>query len=492
MGASIKKVPISARVIDDYVPTGSDQPQPRPAMNMVARESLYLWYWKMPELRAIISGMVSDVFGEGYGLDGDKPRQVKTTRFLKQNKFNSYGKSVLRDSLISGDGYLGKAALTESQILEAMDSIYTDVFHKTATPVCKETVMNKVLAAKPDIYSPKVLFPLMSRSIYIKYDAHGKILGYVQRPMNSSTAFAVNNNPNMDVPGSYAYGTMNSPNGVEFLPEEVIHFPYEPVGDQIYGNSPLQTAIFDVLSLWYAKTYGGLFFQNDATPSYIFNLPDDSPDSQNYKKFCEAIKEHKSNPHRNMVITGNVGINKVASLSKDLEFSNFIDKFTQRVMLAYGCTARFQHLFSNGQTNPISMESYYKQINSIQTEYEDTLNTELFEDFGVEFYFNRVYKRDETREADQVVKLANLVWTINEAREFLGFKPLPNPDFDELPSKQQDAMMAQRMEEKKIQAKRTKDEMVSSGDKRTEQNAMEMTSRQNMKGDEPVNGEDDE
>jgi hypothetical protein len=271
---------------------------------------------------------------------------------------------------------------------------------------------------------------------------------------------------------------------VEFLPEEIIHFPYEPVGDQIYGNSPLQTAIFDVLSLWYAKTYGGLFFQNDATPSFIFNLPDDSPDSQNYKKFVEAIKEHKSNPHKNMVMTGNVGINKVSGMGKDLEFSNFIDKFTQRVMLAYGCTARFQHLFPHSGTgaNPISMESYYKQINSIQSEYEDTLNNELFDDFGVEFYFNRVYKRDETREADIAVKLTNLTWTVNEAREFLGFKPLPNKDFDELPSKQQDMMMEQRK----------KDEMVSSGDKRTEQNAEMMTSRSQMKGDKPVNGEDDE
>jgi hypothetical protein len=188
------------------------------------------------------------------------------------------------------------------------------------------------------------------------------------------------------------------------------------------------------------------------------------------------------------VITGNVGINKVASLSKDLEFSNFIDKFTQRVMLAYGCTARFQHMFSsNGATNPITMESYYKQINSIQTEYEDTLNNELFDEFGVEFYFNRVYKRDETREADIAVKLTNLIWTVNESREFLGFKPLPNPDFDELPSKQQDAMMEQR---NKLDQMRTKDEMVSSGDKRTEQNANEMTARGRMKGDKPVNGEE--
>lgn len=315
MASSTKKVPVSARIIDSYVPMGSDEPQPRPAMNMVMRDSLYDWYWKMPELRAIISGMVADVFGEGYGLDGDKARQAKTNRFLRQNCFNRYGKSVLRDALISGDGYLGKASLTESQVLEAMDAIYTDVFHKSADAPTKHSLLQKIMNVKPDIYSPKVLFPLMSRSIYINYDIHGKITGYTQRPRNSSTAFTVSptGQGNIDVPSSYAYGTMGSSYGIQFLPEEVIHFPYEPVGDQIYGNSPMQTAVYDIASLWYAKTYGGLFFQNDATPSYIFNLPDDSPDSQNYKKFVDAIKEHRQNPHRNMVITGNVGINKVAS-----------------------------------------------------------------------------------------------------------------------------------------------------------------------------------
>jgi hypothetical protein len=227
-----------------------------------------------------------------------------------------------------------------------------------------------------------------------------------------------------------------------------------------------------------------LFFQNDATPSFIFNLPDDSPDSQNYEKFVEVLKEHRQNPHRNMVITGNVGVNKVASLSKDLEFSNFIDKFTQRLMLAYGATARFGHLFGINNTTPATLESYYKQINSVQTEYEDTLNNELFDNFNVEFYFNRVYKRDETREADIAVKLTNLVWTVNESREYLGFKPIKNPLFDELTAVQQDAFVGQKKKQKK--------EEVASADARTEQNAVEVTSRYQMKGDEPVNGDDNE
>jgi len=476
--AKTKTVPISARVIDDYVSTPTES-QPRPAVNNVIRDSLYDWYWKMPEVRANVSGIIADVFGEGYGLDGDRMRQQKANRFLRQNRFNSYSKSMLRDTLISGDGYLGKASLTESQVFEAMDAIYTDVFNKAADPICKTNIMNRVMSMKPDIYSPKVLFPLMSRGMYINYDVHGRILGYIQKPKGGLSAFATTNDPDDDKPETYTYGSLGADGSVKFLPQEVIHYAYEPIGDQIYGTSPLQTAIYDVISLWYAKTYGGLFFQNDATPSFIFNLPDDSPDSENYKKFCEEIKKHRQNPHRHMVTTGNLGINKVAAMGKDLEFSNFIDKFTQRLMLAYGTTARFNHLFGGKADTPATLEGYFKGINNIQTELEDLYNNELFDHFNVEFYFKRVYKRDETREADIAVKLTNLVWTINESREYLGFKPIANPMFDELPARQQDEFEAQRgrMEE------------VASADARTRQNATNMTSRNQMKGDKPVNGD---
>jgi hypothetical protein len=89
---------------------------------------------------------------------------------------------------------------------------------------------------------------------------------------------------------------------------------------------------------------------------------------------------------------------------------------------------------SNAKPNVDSTEGYYKNINRIQLELEETLNNELFWRFGnVELHFPRIYKRDETREADIVNRLVGKpVWTVNEGREYLGKLPLEEDGVDEL------------------------------------------------------------
>jgi len=434
-----KKVSVSARVIDDFEPSTDEFGQSAPTVNDIhSRDTLYTWYWRSPEIRAIISAIIADTFGEGYGFDGSEARVKKVKNFARSNKFNAYSKAMLRDALLSGDGYLGKAALTESDIAAAMTVIYEDYMHKdynSVQPDTRKNIMNNLLKIKPDLYSPRVLFPLMSRSIEIQYTQNGKITGYIQRAKSQAQ-------------------------GIVLDPDEVIHYAYEPVGDQIYGVSPLQTAIYDTLSLYYAKSYGGMFFQNDATPNFIFSMEEESPDSQNYKNFLEQLRKFKKNPHNNVLTTGKVGVTKVASLNKDMEFSTFIDKFTQHLTMAYGASARFTHLFGKAES-PSSLEAYYKHINSIQSDLEDLFNDELFSYFDVEFYFNRFYKRDESKEADVVTKLTNLAITVNEAREYLGYKPKPNTSFDEI---QTDAYSKPQ----------GKDE-VASADSRTEQNAVAQT-----------------
>jgi hypothetical protein len=156
-------------------------------------------------------------------------------------------------------------------------------------------------------------------------------------------------------------------------------------------------------------------------------MKNESPESTNYKNFIEQLKLHRRNPHRNMVITGEIDIKPVSPNNKDLEFGTFMDKYLQRILMAWGCTARFSHLFTGRLEMPANLESYYKLINSMQSDLEEQLNDELFSHFDVEFAFNRVYKRDESREADIVTKLVGRpVMTLDEGREYLGYKPLPS------------------------------------------------------------------
>jgi phage portal protein BeeE len=298
--------------------------------------------------------------------------------------------------------------------------------------MAKAEILSMAKQLNPDLFSPSVLYALPGISMRINYDAHGNILGYIQRPFG--TGYKVvdsNTNVNDDsiIPSTHYGGAYPA---VQYSPDEVVHFPHEPVGDSIYGTSPIQTALLDIAALWYAKNYGGTFFQNSAIPAYLYIMENESPESKNYKNFITELKKHKQNPHKNMVITGNVRVERVSPQNKDLEFSTFMDKYLQRIVMAWGATARFSHLFTDKLETPANLESYYKKINETQSEIEEKLNNELFSQFDVEFYFNRIYKRDESREADIVTKLVGLTLTVNEAREYLGYKPLPGEEFNTL------------------------------------------------------------
>jgi len=120
---------------------------------------------------------------------------------------------------------------------------------------------------------------------------------------------------------------------------------------------------------------------------------------------------------------------------KDLEFATLIDKFTQRLMMAWNMPpSRLSEVSSKSTTSKEALAGYYKNINRIQQEIEETLNSELWSQFGdVEMVFNKVYKRDESVEADIISKtVGKPIWTQNEGREYMGLKALPDAKYDEI------------------------------------------------------------
>jgi hypothetical protein len=170
-----------------------------------------------------------------------------------------------------------------------------------------------------------------------------------------------------------------------------------------------------------------------------------------------------------MVITGAVEIHKLNGLNKDLEFSEFIDKRTQSILMSVGITARYSHLFSGRLEASANLEGYYKLINSIQKDWEEVLNRQLFSSFGVEFNFKRVYKRDDSREADIATKLVNNLITRDEGRAYLGYKPLRPEQLAEIEAAQK-AKVPQKGEEGQ-----PKKDDVMAGDARAAQNEEQQT-----------------
>jgi len=404
----VDKVPVSAHLVGGTPNTEDGQ---EPLERRVEVHDFYSWLKLSPELMGIISAVVDDLMGEQLEWKGSQSAIAQAQAFCKRNHFRKKLYSGLQDMVLIGDGYLGVRILTTNNAKAMISDMKRDAgIHETAWRT--DLLIEKLRQKSPQVFYPRELFVLKATTIKIDYDEHGIVRSYIQK-----------------VPG-------NSKK-VKFDPDEVIHLSMNNLGHDVYGNSPNNSCLNEIAILWYAKDYAGMFFQNDGTPDFIHVLPDENPQSANYKKFVKIIREHKKakNKHKSMVFTGNVESKQLNQFNKDLEFPNLIDVFSQRMLMAWNMPpTRLSQIKGNYRANIESNEGYYKKINRLQLELEETLNNELFWRFGnVEIRFPRVYKRDETREADIVNRLVGKpVWSVNEGRVYLGKLPKDDPALDEV------------------------------------------------------------
>ena len=398
-------VHVSAALVDNYSPNSEGQNKP----TKISQESFYVWLGKMPEVAGIIGALCNDIMGDGFEFRGSKAGVSAANDFVKRNHFNKKFYSTLQDFVLIGDSYLGVRVIQENYINKVLKgSSYIDDLQKSFD-LEKSDIISKLKIRSPDLFYPREIFPLKAPTIFPDYDEHGVITKYVQK---------VNGNSKK----------------VSFSPDEVIHFSLNNIGNDVFGVSPFSSCLNDVATLWYAKDYAGTFFQNDASPDKIYILKDTAPGSEEYEKFEKQIKAFKKseNKHKSMIMTGDVDVKNVNEFNKDMEFSTLLDKFTQRLRIAWNMPASRMDESSNRSTNRDAVAGYYKNINRIQSEIEETLNSELWSRFGdVEMVFKKAYKRDESIEADIVAKLVGKpVLSIDEGREYLGYKASEEPGAD--------------------------------------------------------------
>ncbi len=395
-GTEVPTVPISAQVIEDYTfenVEGQDQSK------QISYDDLYTWFNKSPEVNGITSAICDDILGDSIEFVGSASAVKKAEEFSKTNYFKKNLYSALQDYVLTGDGYLGKKLMTQKMAADKLGKISKGL----GLEMSDSELMTKISKRDPSIFEPRNLFVLKSNTIKIDYDPHGNVNYYVQK---------VNGNAKI----------------VRFITEEVVHFALNNLGGDVYGNTPWYSALNEIASIWYIKDYAGVFFQNDATPDMVWNLKDTAPNSPEYKKFVQKLREFKKskNKHKFLVTTGETSYDKINDFTKDMEFSNLLDKLTDRLLMVWDMPrSRLGSLGKDLKGSRESSSGYYKKINRLQGEIEALLNNELWKLFGnVEMKFRRAYKRDESIEADIVAKLAGQpVITPNEGRTYLGMVP---------------------------------------------------------------------
>jgi len=425
--------PVSLHYVSEYDESNKENGQTR----KIEIRDHYSWIRLCPEIVGILTAITDDVLGEGFEIySNSSAKKKKVEFFLKKNEFRQKLYSWLFDILTTGDGFLGKSKVTVAQVKEAIYKYAEENNLQKGDDILKEKLVS-VFKQSPDVFSPKRIFNMKSSTIRIVYDVHGNITGYVQGGTGSGSGVVIDSTVNPNDP-RYESRAENIPApGIRFETDEVIHLSLMNLGDSVYGFTPFTSSLNDIASLWYAKDYAGKYFQEDATPNFMFLLEDENPNSDNFKTFVAGLKERKGKGRGNMVFTGKVKVERVNPLNKDMEFQNMVNIFTQRLLMAWSMPpSRVSNLQGNYRGFIESSEGYYKKINRLQELIEEKLNIELFADFGdVEIFFNRAYKRDESREADIINKLVGQpVLTINEGRQYLGKRPLGS-EYDIIPEK---------------------------------------------------------
>lgn len=370
-------------------------------------DTLYNVLKKSPEVNAAIMAIVEDIMADEWKYIGSDSAIKNARKFQLQSKFYKVLTNAIFDMLITGNAYILKLSVPESRIKDVATEISKRMAKKLKAELKKgpanQTSVFELIDQQFKV--PQDLQLLKSSTMKINFDETGQIASYQQEVRGDTRLYR---------------------------PQDIVHLSLINVGGEPYGFSGLEPLISDVATLIFAKEYAGKFFENDGIPHWLFLMPEEHPDSPNYKQLKKELQELKkqANKQRNLAITGKIEAKEIARFNKDMEYSKLIQHFTQIVLIALGVPSHrinWTILEGNSQAGSSvnrAFEGYYKRISFLQKLIEEPLNIDLFEVFNVEFKFNRSYKIDEMREA-QIVQILTQVGaiTIEEAREMMGLDP---------------------------------------------------------------------
>ena len=234
------------------------------------------------------------------------------------------------------------------------------------------------------------LHNLETTEMRIKYDEHGKIFAYVQRPFNIATLH------------EDELRKREEDMGIFFAPEEVIHFTIKKVGSQVYSQTPLEP----VARLWAIKALGHAYLADT-----MRNLPTEQ--FIHLKRANETSKrEFMSNLQRRKQMAGQPAVS-YGDENSGIEISNqpfeggkpilsVLEYLREAVLMVTRVPPVWVGLVNKQGANRGNSEaqifSFETRIRKLQQRFEDKINRELMPKLGLsdwEFKFNSITARNE-------------------------------------------------------------------------------------------------
>lgn len=227
----------------------------------------------------------------------------------------------------------------------------------------------------------------------------------------------------------------------DFAPEEIKHLYSEKDPDnEIFGLSPMEGIITDVLADDEAALTNYYYFKNSAVPSQLIVL-EEWMSEEEQKNAIEILKNNFSggkNKHKIGAISGIKDIKKVQDTLADMQYEALRKFSREKICAAYGVPKTI--LWYTEGVNYTSADTQYRRFieNTIITreeKMEEWINEVLaeFKEFeGIKIKFDSDHIDDFSGRVDIAIKQMQY-WLItpNEAREELGYEPYNFPEADQ-------------------------------------------------------------
>jgi len=378
----------------------------------VSIDTLYRTARASPEVTASLLALLEDIIADNWKLINHsssartkKEKEKEAKEFERKARFLRKLTDGVFDLLVTGNGYILKLSIEEEKLSTLVTNMTRSVAKKFKVKgfFSQKKVLELV---KQNLKSdkPKDLQVLKASTVKINYDETGAIKSYEQKVQSKTRVYDA---------------------------KDVIHLKTLSIGGQPYGFTSLEPLLSDIALLLFAKNYAGKYFENDGTPTFMMNMPRESPNGRNYKNLKKELKElkKKTQKYRTLITTGEINVDQITKFNKDLEYSKLIDHWTRLILMGLGLPARRVHYAGMQKDEEVKAagkddSGYQKKISFTQKAIEEVFNLELWSLFDVEMKFNRSYKIDEMREAEITRILSEVgAITIEEARERIGMEP---------------------------------------------------------------------
>jgi len=261
--------------------------------------------------------------------------------------------------------------------------------------------------------SPVAIYNVYAPSIRVKVDAHGTVLGYVQKPMGILSGKS---------------------NVVNFEANEIAHFRLPNPGNEVYGLSPIESLDIVIETDLYAQDYNLHFFKNHAVPRLHVDLANCTlPQLKRTREyFAHEIKGAK-NAHKTMITEGGAKVTAIGTSPNDMEFLKQRKFSRDEICSVFGVPPMKLGIFED--VNRASSKEADKSFKSekvipLQRMIAKKFNSTIIKEFDkigdkVKFGFIEIDLRDAKEQADiDKIDIESGVLTKDEVRKKRGLPPL--------------------------------------------------------------------